>query len=281
MKEKVLNTEEVIMSNRYEECVHGLARDGYAYIDIDSDQVDAVRDGFKGFIERRNVLGDDTRWALQRPGEDEIDRGLWAREGNGKDIKSVFHFDRDLVTDLCVQNRVMYTEDISYFRATAKLYKELCVQAGRVLQAFDGLHETRMYTPFLLSRNQQPYATTTLRSLWYPPVVGQKGAKPHIDRGLLTIHLGDEGGHLLALTNKDDSNGEPVSPVRGKALVFWGVKVLWATDGKFRPLWHSSVTDPGQERFALVQFNHIAIPGYEVRDATKSCADWDARHIAK
>lgn len=248
-------------------CAYDLASEGFAYIDIDAEKVDAVRDGFKRFIERRNMLGDDAQWALMRSGEDEIDRGLWSREGGEKDIKSVLHFDQDLAQDLRARNAAFHKDDARYLEVAALLYEHLYEQAGAVLQSFDRLFGTAMYNPFLGSCNQQPYATTALRNLWYPPVAGQKGAKPHLDRGLLTIHLGDEGGHLLALSDKDDAAGSPVSPPRGKALVFWGVKVLWGTHGRYAPLWHSSITEPGQERFALVQFHHMEIPGYQVRDA--------------
>jgi len=261
---------------------YDLRNRGYAYIDIDATKVDAVRDGFKRFIERRDSLADDARWALTRVGEDEVDRGLWTREGGEKDIKSVLHFDQDLASDLRAQNGALHPDDARYLEVAAVLYEHLYEQAGTVLRSFDELFGTAMYSPFLESRKQQPYATTTLRNLWYPPVVGQKGAKPHLDRGLLTIHLGDEGGHLLALSDAHDTAGSPVSPPRGKALVFWGVKVLWGTHGRFAPLWHSSVTELGQERFALVQFNHMAIPEYHVRDAeTAYDYYWESVHQAR
>lgn len=247
---------------------------GYTYIDVDESLVDSVKRGFKTFVGLREKRDDYVNWGLTRSGEGEIDRGLWAREGGSKDIKSVFHFDPALEVDLQDHNVLFTDPDRAFFVVANNLYHKLFMSASELLAECDAQYGTDMQMPFLDSASSTPYATTILRNLWYPAVAGQKGAKPHLDRGLLTMHLGDEGGHLLALTDKNDPNGERVSPPPGKALVFWGVKALWATQGRIGPLWHSSVTEADQERFALVQFNHIALPDYVVRDAAQAYVDY-------
>jgi hypothetical protein len=107
--------------------------------------------------------------------------------------------------------------------------------------------------------------------LWYPGVDLQRGAKPHIDRGLLAIHLGDKGGDLIKLAGPDDEVGQVISPDPGEAVIFPGVKALWASGGKVSPMWHKSTTVPGQDRLATVSFWHIELPeGYQVVDALEA-----------
>jgi isopenicillin N synthase-like dioxygenase len=113
-------------------------------------------------------------------------------------------------------------------------------------------------------RLQRPYSTSVLRFLRYPDIPGQAGAKDHFDKSFLTIHLGDDGGELYI----EDRAGQWVlaSPPQGMALVFFGVKALYASNGVLTPLRHKATTEPGKVRTAAVLFAHVGLD-IDVQDA--------------
>ena len=113
------------------------------------------------------------------------------------------------------------------------------------------------------------YSANVMRLLSYPPQINSIVGKEHIDRGLFTIHLGDQGGKLLAIDNY--GNEVCVSPKPGQVLIFFGVKCLWASKGKVRPLRHKAVSTPNHLREAVVTFWHTDnLDGYKVTNAANA-----------
>lgn len=103
-----------------------------------------------------------------------------------------------------------------------------------------------------------PSGNSVLRRLLYPEMPEQTGAAPHFDIDFVADHMGDFGGKLLAHPTLGEGKTQIVSPPPGYMTVFFGLKAFVASGGRLVPLFHSATTEPGQDRHALVQFNHTA-----------------------
>lgn len=250
-----------------------LWEDGMTVFPLDETLVEPARTGFKHFLLRRAQAGDHREWSLARDGEEEFDLGLVQRQGGKYDVKSFFHHDSHLEQQLAKQQMPTDPADATFLQHNARLLHHVS-QCGRHLTAaLDELYTLHCHRPYeRCLQHLQPYSVTTLRSLYYPDGPTQTGAKAHIDRSFLTIHLGDQGGKLQAL--QDDGTWMDISPAAGFAVAFFGVKVLWQTNGKKTPLRHRSVTFPGQDRFAFVHFGHVPTSGYQVTDAQLAQQYW-------
>ncbi len=250
-----------------------LCTQGYGYAPINPHIVSRASRAFRHFTERRDFLKDWNDWGLCRKGEDpeELDRGLSQRKGDGTsaDNKFVTHYDPLLSSDFVKTGKILTSTEYEFFDAMQILYDVLTANVTDILIECDKILKTDMASLYQLTinENQIPYATTALRCLGYPPVENQKGATGHDDRGCLATHLGDEGGWLLGALQNSPGKMVKISPKQGQVLLFWGVKILWASQGRLNPLWHSSRTKPEEYRSAMVGFHHIPIEGYEVRNA--------------
>lgn len=224
-----------------------------------------------GATQRLIVAPDHTQWSLVRPHEEESDVGLVYREGkNGSDHKYFFHYAHDLTTIAWSAGLNVHAVKAE-LDVLARLYSELnrmALTIGASLEEeFPGIFRGQLVSELKRSMTEShPFGTTTLRGLFYPTDENQKGAKTHLDRSLFTIHLGDEGGALWAARDEADTGGRIISPPKGSALVFCGVKVLALTRGRVRPLWHRSSVEVGKDRKALVHFVHVPTE-VPVRDA--------------
>jgi isopenicillin N synthase-like dioxygenase len=253
-----------------------LWEEGVAIFPIDESLVEPAREGFKQFLKRRDEKQDHADWCFQRPGESEHDLGLIQRAGGEHDVKSFFHQDSVLTFDSHFVHQFTEPQDVHFLVSNHELLNHVS-EAGRfltkALQEQFGPQCSSAYS--YCSRVSMPYCTTTLRSLYYPDGPAQSGAKAHIDRGFLTIHLGDQGGNLQMLINEEWEN---ISPPAGYAVAFFGVKALWVTKGKKGPLRHRSVTIPGHDRFAFVHFGHVPVLNYQVTDAQAALEYWNSLH---
>jgi len=248
--------------------VRQLVEGGYATYRFDQGLIGRAQEECRRVIERfchRPAVERE----FTRLGEDEPDLGFIRRDGKGRgDDKYFFHYANDLRRSDAPNLRAYELP------AIAELYEAnsgFAVEVGRYLcDAYPDLFPRRIITDLLCAGAvATPYSTNVLRGLYYPKKTDKEkrqGAKKHIDRGFLTQHFGDIGGDLLAYNDHHDEVGVRVSPPDGLVLVFFGVKVKYITGGAVEPLWHGSITEPGKDRQAMVQFNHINT-GFEVRDA--------------
>jgi len=196
-----------------------------------------------------------------RPGElpDEFDIGLTYKNGTeATDHKFFWHYSHDLrkhFSEIQLQHLNRFAAELE---ALDRLQKRLEEASRGVIDCLDkvpGLFESGLPDNILASyRRSRPYATTTLRGLWYPAGGAQDGAKRHADRNFLTIHLGDIGGQLLGSVDQDAQQDKLVSPKPGQALVFFGVKAWLLSKRKLPFMWHQSTVEPGHDRQALVHF---------------------------
>ena len=241
------------------EFVETLLNHGRACIAVDQTLVEEAN-GAIGEMIQTLCAGD--RSQLVRPGESDCDVGFVYRpEKSGSDHKYFLHFAPDLFA-LADRSGISYTQFAKQLAVVERLYNLLGSYAIALGQKIDDESPDLFSGPLATNiqqclLHQTAYSSTTLRGLWYPPGKNQRGAKKHIDRSFLSIHLGDEGGALIGLKDEHDEVGEIISPEKGQALVFFGIKALLASRGRVKPLWHYSTVEAGKDRRALVQFIHI------------------------
>ncbi len=261
------------MKEEYERVAEELWDRGYAYVKVDEPSlITEVRDSFKYFVERRKEKKDFDFWCHRIPGEHEDDLGLIRSDGKVKDLKWYFHDNVFLRRVLEKNSDNLASSDYDFLEVNQKLFNEINKIGIAITEALDHLYDLDVANQYVLSTaDVVPYSTTTMRGIYYPDVLNQNGARKHFDRDFLTIHLGDEGGQLIAVV---DGKERIISPPLGYAVVFFGVKVLWVTKGKKEPLIHKSTTQKGLSRFAIVHFGHISIRDYEAKDSYQAEIDY-------
>lgn len=250
-----------------------LVRTGWTTYRINPLLVVQAHAEMQGLIQKYGHLPKEER-EFSRPGETVPDLGVIRKDGTGgTDNKYFVHY----ATDFGNGREPLRQEPLL---AVRQLYREnlnAALQMATALERYNpelfrGLRD-RMWTCLPV-----PFGTTILRGLYYPAVAGEKqGAQKHVDRSLLTQHMGDKGGHLLGYTDEHDSIGTPLNLSVGEVLVFFGVKILYVTNGRVSPLWHGSETAPGEDRQAIVNFAHADV-GVEVEHAKRAYdAFWEKR----
>lgn len=260
---------------------HGTARtlweEGVAIFPIDTGLIESARTGFKEFVKRRDERGDHAQWSFSRPGEHEVDLGLIQRNGAEYDTKSFLHHDHSYYMRLKKAKVAASSVDATFLMANQWLLDAVNRNGLELVKALDAQYNINCADSYVACQKEVlPYSTTTLRSLYYPDGPHQTGAKAHIDRSFLTIHLGDEGGSLQIM--QQDGQWVNISPPDGFAVAFFGVKALWMTGGRKQPLKHRSITFPGSDRFAFVHFGHVVLPDYYVEEAQTAYNDWRAQN---
>lgn len=252
--------------NEYEQIVRDLLQNGYAYMPIDSVLVSNASQAADKFLQ--SLDGDYERWALTRTGEEEPQLGVITKsKAQGFDEKLYVHVPHDLAYKVSLSGIRETPQQLVCLRLMNKLHdalKSISLNLSYEL-AEQGAIEPELYNTVVHTfRMSEPYNVSTLRFLFYHDVPDQTGAKAHYDKSFFSIHLGDDGGELWI----KDASGAWIraSPPAGSALVFFGVKVLEATGGIYRPILHKSTTVPGKDRKAAVMFVHVDI-GHEVRSA--------------
>ncbi|MCA9354636.1 MAG: hypothetical protein KC877_03905 [Candidatus Kaiserbacteria bacterium] len=255
-----------------------LWENGWAMFPIEQARVEQVKASFPDFVARRVRLDDVDQWHVQLSGESEADVGLVVRNGGNHDRKWFFHSNPALNAAIKLDKIKPQPDDYRFLVLHDSLRSYAAGLGAQIMDALDELYGLGAAASYRACLQQtMPYSTATLRSLYYPSGVEQTGAKVHVDRSLLTIHFGDEGGQLLACKGPGDTVHQAVSPPPGFALVFFGVKILWVSRGEKQPLWHLSTTQSGQDRLAHVHFGHVDILDYLVPDAKNAYCDFFAR----
>lgn len=258
----------------YERAAHDLIENGYAFVPIDTV---LVNNGMGATRKLLGTISDNKRWTLTRDGEHEADVGhITKRYTEGYDEKTYFHFALDLpllLDNAGVRESAQQKACLQIVEQLHMGLRSIALNIVTALQAPE--HKLLCLATDGLMRNtfrlNEPYNTSVLRYLEYPDVNHQTGAREHYDKSLLSIHLGDKGGELYALDRSDE--WVAISPPPGMAVVFFGVKILYATKGKLLPLKHKSTTVPGRMRTAMVMFTHADV-GHQVIDSQKSYDDF-------
>lgn len=247
-----------------------LVHQGWTHYKVDQSLIDDANAEVQCIINTFKTFPAEER-ELVRPGEKEADIGLIRKHGkNGSDDKFFFHYSCD------------FFQSGSRLRsfptpALSRLY-DCNRRAAVTITSHLSDSYPELFSPGLSDSLWQgatqsiAYGTSALRGLYYPQTVGApkvQGAQKHVDRGFVTQHQGDAGGELIAFGDELDEVGSPVSPGKGETLVFFGVKVLYVTGGKIKPLWHGSRTKLGVDRRALVQFEHVDV-GFAVTNAAEA-----------
>lgn len=251
--------------------VRQLIDEGHMFIEVNDSLVQAALVAWQRLIAQFKDLPEG--FLITRKGERESDLGLIFRLGGvGYDYKYFFHLAHDFCNFMSQLEKQQFGAYEEEFHVIEALRKHLNEVAFQIASKLDDKHshlflETLLPNLRTCTRCSTPYATTTLRSLWYPPAPTQKGARVHIDRCFFAVHVGDSGGALFGYDNEQGENARPVSPPLGHAVVFFGVKALYLSDGRVSPLWHGSTVDEGRDRLAMVQFVQADI-GFEVPKAS-------------
>lgn len=252
---------------------HELVKQSYSIIKLPDNMPDLEEWHrlYRLFIER-HAGKDEKNWQFTIPGEHEPDVGLIAPRP-GKDIKWFFHYNNYFKNQIAPLN--ISLEDRIFFAYCEEVSSCIREIGKLVCKKLDELYDFDISDSYDKCFDSfSPYSVSTMRGLFYPAVQNQFGAKAHPDRGLFAIHLGDKGGNLIALDGPDDQVGRIISPKSGEAVIFWGVKSLWVTKGRCKPLWHKSTTLPNVDRMALVGFYHVDICDYLVLDAVQAEKDF-------
>ncbi|HEU4677315.1 MAG TPA: 2OG-Fe(II) oxygenase family protein [Candidatus Paceibacterota bacterium] len=247
-----------------------LVRDGFVILTgYDEKPAERARSCFAEVLE---VFGAESLRRFQfeherRPdGVREPDDGFldWTRETElKKDRKFAFHYRPDLRKKMDAV-RWKSGEEAKYclsrlLNLSAAVYNHHSEIAMAVLTAVDALELMSVCFADELKKAlvaPAPTSRSVVRFLYYPESSGNEKAKVHYDRSLLTLHSGDEGGSLFAVSNGHE---RVISPRPGELLVFWGSKAsrLATKHGaKLKALAHGARAREGEVRQAVVSFWH-------------------------
>ena len=247
-----------------------LFEQGYAFIPFRNIHHDALKRGFKRLFLSRHE-GDRANWTIVdevRPdGLLDPDDGYLTRTGlAGKDEKHIFHYRLTLALRLREQGvKLLPSEDAFLWDCYQefRMHWEVILEIAHALDRISGfrfLFADKLHATF--GTGQMPCLTSrpVLRLVYYPPQQKEQVGAMHIDKSLLTLHVGGEGGNLIA--RSPDKQEIEISPKEGEAVVFFGAKASMLGqkyDIRLRPLVHGARTSLGAERLGIVSFWHAPI----------------------
>lgn len=234
--------------------------ESFGYASVDPLLAEIVEDATSRLFESLDHIHHG--WTFTRKGEAAADVGLLNQDGRG--IKLCFHSTHDL--PLYVGNRPLspqQKECLKVLDRCRRQLEEIAINlAGHLEVALEMVD--LMQRVIDATRIADPYNVSTLRSLIYQDLPGQKGASPRFGRSFLNLHLSDNGGDLFIETAPD--TWERASPPKGSLLVIPGAKALELTGGRIKPVRHKATTIRGRTRKAAVLFVHADV-GHPVPDA--------------
>jgi hypothetical protein len=263
--------------NNLSQAVQALVEVGHMCIPVDGTLIEEAKAALRTVHDYCQGFRSDL--SVTRRGEDGFDLGYIIRDGSeAADVKEFFHFAHDLCTYTDLNQKSWLHGLREELRLLGKVYtylNELSLDIAQVLDDEHGhLFREKLLTQMKQStRESRPYEVPALRSLWYKSHAKQLGASTHIDRNFLTTHFGDEGGKLIGRMGGEPGRPFECTPDKGFAVVFFGVKALYATNGKLQPFWHESEMVAGLDRRALVHFAHVDI-GFPVVSARRAYEDF-------
>lgn len=197
---------------------------------------------------QESVCGEPDLGYMRRFGEEEY--------GHKKDHKHIWHYNPAFGHR--IRERACH-EDERLFLSADRLYMAALTVACKVLMDLARAGYPELLERFSQATNQPlPRSDHVLRGLLYDDKLPREAnqniaAQGHCDRGVLTVHCGDDGGELFCIK---DGKVSTCSPRPGHAAVFLGVKAQILTHGELKPLLHGSVREANVCRRAWPFFAH-------------------------
>lgn len=184
------------------------------------------------------------------------------REGEAPDVKESFDMGFPLVGDELAQlshlpfySHNAWPRDPGFRYRVENLYFAMLTCGHQVLRAM--AESLDMDINFFVARCRQPF--TNMRLVHYPPQPPSLeegiGARPHTDKGLITLLLNDANGGLHVQSAEGDWIDAPPRP--GALIINVGDLLTRWTNGRFRSAMHRVVNVSGNERISIPQFHHL------------------------
>lgn len=184
------------------------------------------------------------------------------REGEAPDVKESFDMGFPLppaqlasLADLPFYSHNAWPRDASFRYRVESLYFSMLACGHQLLRAI--AESLGLDANFFVARCQQPF--TNMRLVHYPPqppaADGGIGARPHTDKGLITLLLNDANGGLHVQSADGDWIDAP--PREGALIVNVGDLLTRWTNGRLRSAVHRVVNASGNERYSIPQFHHL------------------------
>lgn len=245
---------------------HEMLDQGYARSPVpvvDPKFLAEVRESYRAF--RKSLEEQSFRkrlWAFDAEDDGKPDLGLIVREGeDGKDVKTFFHYQPRIERYILMKRplRTSTPEEKALLFSCSELHNRCRKLVCHLADELDAtLFSGVSFSQEIHEAVERPirYSHQTLRLLHYPAQEEGRRAGEHQDRSLITIHLGDVGGHLYTVPEKGSDKRRVISPEDGHALFFFGKKAEFLTAERISALWHGSCAEAGQEREAAVFFAH-------------------------
>lgn len=184
------------------------------------------------------------------------------REGEAPDVKESFDMGFPLGADelaslshLPFYSHNAWPRDPGFRHRVENLYYALLHCGHQVLRAM--AESLDVDSNFFVSRCRQPF--TNMRLVHYPPQPPSAdqgiGARPHTDKGLITLLLNDANGGLHVQSTGGEWIDAPPRP--GALIINVGDLLTRWTNGRFRSAVHRVVNVSGNERYSIPQFHHL------------------------
>ena len=184
------------------------------------------------------------------------------REGEAPDIKESFDMGFPLteeqlapLAELPFYSHNAWPGDPGFRWRVENLYFAMLACGQQVLRAM--AESLQLDTNFFVARCRQPF--TNMRLVHYPPQPRSAddgiGARPHTDKGLITLLLNDANGGLHVQSASGDWIDAPPRP--GALIINVGDLLTRWTNGRFRSAMHRVVNTSGNERYSIPQFHHL------------------------
>jgi len=248
-----------------QEIEHACRHYGFFYLDNHGISATAIADTFAAAREFF-ALPLQERQACKAPSGRQ-NRGYQAmfdtqREGEAPDVKESFDMGYPLeaaelekLSHLPFYSLNAWPRDPGFRYRVENLYFAMLECGHHVLRAM--AESLGLDANFFVARCRQPFSN--MRLVHYPPQPPRAeegiGARPHTDKGLITLLLNDANGGL----HVQSADGEWIdAPPRAGALIINVGDLLtrW-TNGRFRSAVHRVVNISGNERFSIPQFHHL------------------------
>ncbi|MFT5036900.1 MAG: hypothetical protein ACI9VM_000468 [Candidatus Azotimanducaceae bacterium] len=260
------------MKTVMEECAKQLIEEGRVIKKVSAEEIELtnkVKKGYRDFLERHNTLESRALWQLNRAGEQKPDSGLIRKKGanptdtnkgRSHEDKWSFHYGFFLRKLLNLNSVALESDDLIFLDNNQALFDHSKMDILELARAVDESHRY----PVSLSEpirqcyeNPEPYSAAINRSLHYPSQEQTQRARTHVDRSIITRHMGDKGGYLYMTDSEESNDLHNISPKQDEVLLFWGVKAYVLTKGDIKPMWHGSKAAEGEVRESIIHFCHI------------------------
>ncbi len=222
--------------------------------------------GFNQFLEK--PPDEKYRWNVEAGLTKDPDLGYIEREGEAKpgggiyDTKEFFHNKSTLITQL-ERKEIDFQSELPWLEGGAQL-RNICVEYASVIMS---ALEQKLFVPSgtLRDKVRKAHDLHTLRFLSYHQNIEGGFAQSHTDRSGITLHLWENSPGLKLLVEGDDGPRIAYSSQHAKALVFFGRKAAYETNGVLTPLKHAVDKEVEGDRKSFVCFIHTPYNLSEVK----------------